>query len=662
MKCRNASHDSLNPMTTSNLTKFAKNLGCLAIELKKRIEEDLSHNTVIQKLLDDYKEVTSPNTSYVLSIEDLAQSATYNLLRLSLCNVLSVEHIKNSKSQDFFTVLLKELHQFNLLDTLINFLEQGCLKDILQETNSLLEPEEFLDSFYLPFISTFTPTDKRESIGLFYTPKTVTSFITRSVDLILRDRDNFSSFSEGLASRDKTGNPLVKIIDPAVGTGNFLLHAINQIEQVIKSQPNCDWNNYVLNKLLPSIYGFEISLPVYALAHLCLSIKLFQSGYKFTGNEQIKIFLTDSLSSSEENNGISPDNIFVSEFKEANKIKSHSKIPVIVCNPPFNVTDSRRKTYEIANTLKGSKYLTDSYIQFLYTSQDFIGRAGYGVIGTITNNEYISSPTFAKMRQNWLTSFSDIYIINLRGNQRTKESPLGEKDENIFDVRVGLGLAFLIKRREPTKCARVHYAEVWGTKQDKNQYLSERDIKSVEWKELKPFEPSFFFNWLSLPLPIDLRENGLHSLQKGIKSYQEFHRTYDYWLLKESVMFLNHGIELLMKQILVQKNENLIFTDLNTFAKHKLGIQKNKGSTHTVTFTDAMNRVSAFIDPPELDEILKSNLTQLNDLRNQIEHHKINLDGQTLTQIIETIRDPLYKLLDSQGIKAEFLSNEINEM
>ena len=649
-------------MTTSNLREFAKNLGYLAVELKKRIEQDLSHNTVIQKLLDDYKEAIYPNTSYVLSADDLAQSTIYNLLRLSLCNGLSVEHIKNPKSSNFFTVLLKELHQFNLLDTLINFLEQACLKDILQETNSWLEPEEFLDNFYLPFISTFAPTDKRETIGLFYTPKTVTSFITRSVDLILRDKDNFSSFPEGLASQDKTGNPLVKIIDPAVGTGNFLLHAINQIEQVIKSQPNCDWNDYVLKKLLPSIHGFEISLPVYSLAYLCLSIKLFQSGYKFTGNEQIKIFLTDSLSNPEENNDISPDNIFASEFKEANKIKSNSKIPVIICNPPFNVTNSRRTTYEIANTLKGSKFLADSYVHFLYIAQDFVERAGYGVIGTITNNGYLSSPTFAKMRQNWLTSFSDIYIINLQGNQRTgNKSPLGEKDENIFDVRVGLGLAFLIKRRESTKYARVHYAEVWGAKQDKNKYLLERDIKSVEWKELKPFEPSFFFNWLSLPLPIDLRENGLHSLQKGIKSYQEFHRTYDYWLLKESVMFLNHGIELLMKQILVQKNENLIFTDLNAFAKHKLG-QKHKGSTHTVTFTDAMNRVSAFIDPPELDEILKSNLTQLNDLRNQIEHHKINLDGQTLTQIIETIREPLYKLLDSQGIKAEFLSNEINAM
>ena len=139
-------------MTKSNLIEFAKSLGGLAIELKQKIENDLSHNIIIQKLLNDYREIISPNTSYILSAEDLAQSATYNLLRLSLCNGFSVEHIANPKSQNFFTVLLKELYQCNLLDPLIDFLGQKGLKDILQECNSLLEPEEFLDSFFIPFV------------------------------------------------------------------------------------------------------------------------------------------------------------------------------------------------------------------------------------------------------------------------------------------------------------------------------------------------------------------------------------------------------------------------------------------------------------------------------------------------------------------------------
>jgi len=651
-------------MTQSNLIEFASNLACLAIELKQKIEKDLSHNIIIQKLLNDYREIISPNTSYIFSAEDLAQSATYNLLRLSLCNDFSVEYIVNPKSQNFFTVLLKELYQCNLLDPLIDFLEQRRLKDILQECNSLLEPEEFLDSFFIPFVSIFAPTNDKKLRGLFYTPKTVTSFIIRSIDKILRD--DFS-YSEGLANQDKkTGNLSVRIIDPALGTGNFLLHAINQIEQVIKSKPNCDWNDYVLNKLLPNIQGFEISLPAYSLAHLCLSIKLFQSGYQFRGNEQIKIFLTDSLSNSEENTFISPDNVFASEVVEVDRVKHNGEISVVVCNPPFNATNTRRKTYDIPNSPKAFKGITDSYVHFLHMAQGFIERKGYGVIGTITNNSYLSSPVFAKMRQSWLDYFSDIYILNLQGDQRSgSKSPLGEKDENIFDIRVGLALAFLVKRKEDTnkestKFARVSYAEVWGISKYKNEYLLEEDIKSVIWQELKPFEPSFFFNAISIPLPIDLKANGLHSLQKGIKSYQEFQTTYDYWLLKESVMFLNHGIELLMKEILRQQSEYLIFDRLDDVAVKQIKANKDgidlfdiNSPPKTVTFGEAIKRVSAFINPPELDKDFQDNLDGLNKLRNKIEHHEVLLDGQTVGQLIDSILEPLYNLLEAQGIRVK---------
>src|SRR5262245_50484827 len=118
---------------------------------------------------------------------------------------------------------------------------------------------------------------------------------------------------------------------------------------------------------------------------------------------------------------------------------------------------------------------------------------------------------------------------------------------------------------------------------------------------------------------INLESNGLHSLQKGLDSYHNFHREYDYWLLKECVMFLNHGIELLMKELLSRLSEYLIFEELsdaaakqNKAAKEGKSVFDVESPPKTVTFDEAIRRVVAFINPPELNDELQRNLRTLN--------------------------------------------------
>lgn len=159
---------------------------------------------------------------------------------------------------------------------------------------------------------------------------------------------------------------------------------------------------------------------------------------------------------------------------------------------------------------------------------------------------------------------------------------------------------------------------------------------------------------------ISLRENGVHSLWRGIESYEEYDRTHDMMLLKDAIMHLHHGIELLMKEILVQHSAYLIFEDLRDASKKQkradelgIGIFFLDRPPRTVTFAEAIGRVDAFVKPPELNNDLRANLDKLNRLRNQLEHYAIEADREEVTQLLAVIRDPLLDLFEAQigGIK-----------
>ena len=159
---------------------------------------------------------------------------------------------------------------------------------------------------------------------------------------------------------------------------------------------------------------------------------------------------------------------------------------------------------------------------------------------------------------------------------------------------------------------------------------------------------------------ISLRENGVHSLWRGIESFEEYDRTQDKMLLKDAIMFLHHGVELLMKEVLVKHSPFLIFEDLRDASKKQkraddlgVGIFFLEKPPRTVTFEEAINRVNAFIRPSELTDNLQTSLADLNRLRNQLEHYAIEADKEDITQLLADIRDPLLELFETQigGIK-----------
>lgn len=162
-------------------------------------------------------------------------------------------------------------------------------------------------------------------------------------------------------------------------------------------------------------------------------------------------------------------------------------------------------------------------------------------------------------------------------------------------------------------------------------------------------------------LKISLRENGLHSFWRGIDGYGEYDKNHSKWALKDAIIFFHHGIELLMKEILVKNNPFLIFEDLRDATKKQLQADEKKigiffldAPPKTVSYEEAINRVCAFVKPSELDVDLKKNLLRLNQFRNQLEHYEIEVEQHTVTQLLAALHEPVTDLFEKQigGVRA----------
>ena len=132
--------------------------------------------------------------------------------------------------------------------------------------------EDPVIQFYEPFLAEYDPKE-REARGVYYTPKPVVDYIVRSVDWILRNK--FGK-EKGLADES------VNLLDPATGTGTFLMSAIQEIywntkkanESLGDEMVSCEFNKIVLNHILKHFYGFELLIAPYAVAHLKLTLEI----------------------------------------------------------------------------------------------------------------------------------------------------------------------------------------------------------------------------------------------------------------------------------------------------------------------------------------------------------------------------------------------------
>jgi len=382
-----------------------------------------------------------------------------------------------------------------LVDDLAQVLAQADMEAVLKNFGKHSGKEDPVVHFYETFLKAYDPK-VREMRGVYYTPEPVVSYIVRSIDHLLKTRFNKP---QGLAD-DNT-----LILDPATGTATFLYMVINEIHQSFAGQEGM-WNDYVAGKLLKRIFGFELLMAPYAVAHLKLGLLLKETGYKFHSDERLGVYLTNTLDEAIKHSETLFARWISEEANAAAEIKKEKPIMVVLGNPPYsghsaNKGNWARELIETYKTVDGQplgeknpKWLQDDYVKFIRFGQWRIERTGQGVLGFITNHSYLDNPTFRGMRQSLMNTFNDIYILNLHGNAKKKEiAPEGDKDENVFDIQQGVAICLLVKDPDNTEPTRVHYSELWGIREGKYQTLSETDVHDTAWNALEPHSPFYLF-------------------------------------------------------------------------------------------------------------------------------------------------------------------------
>ncbi len=402
-----------------------------------------------------------------------------------------------------------------LVDDLVEILRHCDMGMVLRDFARKTGRKDPVVHFYETFLAEYDKKLKK-SRGVYYTPDEVVSYIVRSVDILLKEK---FGLKRGLADESKikgTDQHKLLILDPAVGTGTFLFEVINQIKDKFKSQKGT-WSSYVKEHLLPRIFGFELMMAPYTICHMKLGLELAETGYEFDSDDRLGVYLTNTLEEAEEKAKTLFAQWIAEEAREANDIKRVLPIMVVTGNPPYAghsankswMKDENGKIvpnfigrlikdyYEVDGKPLGEKnpkWLQDDYVKFIRFGQHRIEKTGSGILALITNHSYLDNPTFRGMRQSLMKTFDEIYILDLHGNQKKKETcPDGSKDVNVFDIQQGVSIALFVKTTNQTNPTAVYHSDLYGIRNDKYDWLIRNDIRKTNWEELRPQKPFYLF-------------------------------------------------------------------------------------------------------------------------------------------------------------------------
>ena len=489
--------DSSKPMYNELYALFSKLKQDLLPELTTQAFSDMYAQTIVYGLfIARYNDKNLQTFSRGEAIENLAKESSL------LKNFF--QHIATSN----------KLHP-----TLDETIDKLCYIFLITDLKQLLDKEETKDvivHFYEDFLS-FYDAEQRKSFGAYYTPVQVVRFIINMVDKALvedfridgglsnNDTISIKVKSDPYQTKRKEWKdekiidvPKVAILDPACGTGTFGAEIIRFVKDKYFSGPNAVFYKEWLqqeNGLMSRLISFEIMMTSYVIAHLKIRRVITET----LGNQHLdadlpsNIFLTNTLaepkSMLEKNNQITFfdfSGAITDEAENADKWKARRPIQVIIGNPPylassttpFDISNYKFETDGITKLQeRNPKWLNDDYVKFINFSEKHIQKDGKGVLAFITNNGYLDNPTFRGMRASLLRTFDKIYIVNLHGNSMKKEiAPDGTKDENVFDIMVGVSIIIGIKTTLNSNFGKLYYSEIYGTRQNKFSILESKDI------------------------------------------------------------------------------------------------------------------------------------------------------------------------------------------
>ena len=364
------------------------------------------------------------------------------------------------------------------------FKELNPFYTAIEKTASTLsdfsQKQDFLNTLYQRFFQDFSVKDA-DRHGVVYTPQPIVDFMVNSVQHLLK-----THFGKSLAD---TG---VHIIDPFVGTGNFIVRLMQDIPGIALDK-----------KYKGELHCNEVMLLPYYIATMNIEHAYYEKMGRYEPFKHICFVDTfDTFGLMDAPNQTGEFAYFTPENTMRVREQKETPMFVVIGNPPYNASQSNendnnknrsheavdnrvRATYVAASTAQLNNKVYDPYVKSLRWASDKIGEAG--IIAVITNNSFIDAKQFDGLRQCLAEEFDTLYLLDLGGNIERKRHP---GDSNVFGIKVGVSINLLVKtpeKRDGGARLLYHDATAELSKSDTFQFLEETaHVGNVKWRELQP--------------------------------------------------------------------------------------------------------------------------------------------------------------------------------
>jgi predicted helicase len=352
-----------------------------------------------------------------------------------------------------------------------------AIEDAAEGIADYAEKQAFLNTVYEQFFQGFSDR-VADTHGIVYTPQPLVDFMVRSVDRLLERH-----FGQTLAA------PGVHVLDPFVGTGNFLVRVMEAIPA-----PELP------AKYRAELHANEVMLLPYYVASLNVEHAFFDRTGRYEPFEGIVLVDTFEMVEGKTVGMFSAENTARAERQR------NAPIKVIVGNPPYNaaqvnandanqnrrypIVDRRvSETYAVASRATLVNKLSDPYVKAFRWASDRVGDAG--IVALVTNGSFVDDLSFDGMRRHLVDEFDEVYVVDLGGNVR-KNPKLSGTTHNVFGIQVGVAVTFLVRtngRKPRPGRATLHYASAgadWRKEQKYDWLAGASDLDGLDWRTLQP--------------------------------------------------------------------------------------------------------------------------------------------------------------------------------